>query len=82
VATYGKDVNMSVVKLIHKPILLANSPRPKAGKVVSKSFWFSQASAGIATQHFFQYCAKILVHPFVALPQILIHLPCSTLKYQ
>jgi hypothetical protein len=82
VATYGKDVDMSVVKLIHEPILLANSPRPKAGKVMSKGFWFPQTGAGITTQHFFQNCAKILVHPFVALAQILVHFPCSTLKYQ
>jgi len=65
---YGKDIDMSVVKLIHKPILLAKSPRPKAGKIMSKGFGLSQTGAGIASQHFFQNCTKVHVHPFVALP--------------
>ena len=81
VATYGEGVDMSFVKLIHKPILLANSPRPKAGKVMSKGFWFSQTGAGIATQLFLQNCAEILVHLFVALAQIRVRfrvLPSNT----
>lgn len=41
VAAYGKDIDMRIVKLIHKPILLAQSPRPKAGKVMPKGFGFS-----------------------------------------
>jgi hypothetical protein len=68
VAAYGKDIDTRVVKFIHKPILPAKSPRPKAGKIVSKGFGFPQPCAGIAAQHFFQDCAKILVHSFVVLP--------------
>jgi hypothetical protein len=68
VAAYGKDIDTRVVKFIHKPILPAKSPRPKAGKIVSKGFGFPQPHAGIAAQYFFQDCAKVLVHLFVALP--------------
>jgi hypothetical protein len=35
---------------------------------MSKGFGFPQTGAGIAAQHLFQNCAKIFVHPFVALP--------------
>ena len=67
-AANGKDIDMSVVKRIHNPVLLAKSPRPKARKVMSKCFRFPQTGTGIIAQHFFQNGAKILVHPFVTLP--------------
>jgi hypothetical protein len=68
VAANGKDIDMSIVKLIHKPVFLTKSPRPKARKVVSKCFWFPQAGTGVTLQYFFQNCAEIFVHPFIALP--------------
>ena len=64
----GKDINMSVVKFVYKPIFLAKTPRPESGKVMAEGLRLSQARARVITsQHLFQNCAEIFMHSFVAL---------------
>ena len=81
VAANGKDIDMRIVKSINKPIFLTEAPRPKACKVMSQGFGFTQAGRRISAQHFLNNCAEVLVHLLIPLPQILVHFPRFSFKY-
>lgn len=81
VTANGKSIDMSIVKFIYKPVFLANSPRPKVSEIMTKGFWLPQTCRWIAAQHFFQNCAKVFVHTFIALSQIFVYEPCFSFKY-
>lgn len=72
---YSENVDMGVVKFINQPVLLGKASRPKASEVMAQSFRFAGSGGWIAPKHFFENRTKILVHPFIALPEIFVDFP-------
>ena len=75
VATDGKDIDMSIVEFVYEPVLLTEPSRPESSQVMAQGFRFAQSGCRVIAEHFFENCAEILMHSFVALPQLLVHKP-------
>jgi hypothetical protein len=82
VTTDGENIDVGVVEFVYQSVSLAQTSRPKAGKAMTKRFGFSQSGGGVTPQHFFKNGPEVFVHSIIALPQILVHLPRSTLEHQ